>query len=74
MNNYRSALVRIIGPEKVSRADGLRFLKIVLYIEFTLNLFTIIIGLFDISASREIFPTGDRSHEIRSEDKQYLPI
>jgi hypothetical protein len=47
-----------------------------MYIEFTLNLFTIIIGSFDIRAwaFREVFPTEVRSLETWSEDKQYLSI
>jgi hypothetical protein len=39
------------------------FLKIVLHLEFTLNLSTISVGSFNIRASREVFPTEVRSPE-----------
>jgi hypothetical protein len=52
------------------------FIDIDIYCEFTLNLFTIIVGFFDIKAwgFQEVFPTKVRSLKTWSEDKQYLSI
>ena len=77
MNSYSESFGFLLwGTDRCLGSIVASFVDTDIYCECTLNLFTIILGSFDIRAwaFREVFTTEVRSIKTWSEDKQYLSI